>query len=101
MTDRRGNTDNADTTGAGLEPVASSEETLAGASSEETLAGATWEKTLVDLRGQMERATFDRLLAGSWVVAWDATTNAWTIGVRAEDAAVWLEQRLAPVVRRG
>jgi hypothetical protein len=59
-----------------------------------------WQQTLAGLRLEMDRATFDHHLAGSWPLAWEAETNAWTIGVRQPQAVDWLEHRLAKKIGR-
>jgi len=53
---------------------------------------------LVELRGQMDPATFNAWLKGSRVVRVDDAR--WTVAVRSETAADWLAHRLAGVVAR-
>ena len=57
-----------------------------------------WAKTLAQLKGQMERQTFNLWLSTSWLV--EAHGNVWTIGVRSAQACEWLSQRLAPLIER-
>jgi hypothetical protein len=63
-------------------------------------AAGIWQRTLAELRLGMDRPTFDLHLSGSWPLAWDAGTNAWTIGVHQPDAVDWLQHRLAKRIRR-
>ena len=57
-----------------------------------------WAKTLAQLKGQMERQTFNLWLSTSWFV--EAHGNVWTIGVRSAPACEWVSQRLAPLIER-
>lgn len=59
-----------------------------------------WQQTLGDLRLQMAKATFEKLLLGSRALGWDAEANAWTIEVRYHYSPAWLRARLAKVIER-
>ena len=61
-------------------------------------AGEVWGSVLADLRTQMDPSTFSAWLKGTEVIRVDG--SRWTIAVRNQTAADWLEHRLLPVIRR-
>lgn len=61
-------------------------------------AGEVWGSVLADLRTQMDPSTFNAWLKGTEVIRVDG--SRWTIAVRNQTAADWLEHRLLPVIRR-
>jgi hypothetical protein len=55
-----------------------------------------WRDVLADLQGQMTRATFDQLLASTWLKSSEGERVV--IGVAREGAVEWLERRLSRAI---
>ena len=61
-------------------------------------ASTSWALALADLRTQMDPSTFDAWLRGAQLIRVEG--NRWTVAVRSQTAAGWLEHRLLAVVER-
>jgi hypothetical protein len=57
-----------------------------------------WACVLDDLHTQMDPSTFNTWLRGSQVIRVEG--NRWTVAVRSQTAAGWLQHRLLPVIER-
>ena len=63
-----------------------------------TVKSDLWERTLSELELSMTKATYRQLLDGSQLLRFDGQTAV--IGVRNEQAAIWLDNRLRDTVER-
>jgi len=82
---------------ASSEEEAEEEETVAPADAV-VQAGEVWGSMLADLRTQMDPSTFNAWLRATHVSRVDG--NCWTVAVRSQTAADWLDHRLLPVIHR-
>jgi len=67
-------------------------------SSDPDNSNSVWSSVLADLRTQMDPSTFNAWLKGTEVIRVDG--NRWTVDVRSQTAADWLQHRLLSVIER-